>query len=353
MRGRVGTGYCYTSATGGPAVISLLERSLSPSRRTARPRRSGGSGVTFSSPHPPSGRGDHLAGAPAVIGQTALWDLRCRQGGTAALAAWPAGRAVFGAAVHHGRRLAAPVARKTSPATPPKNEGRKGLIRAKVKMGKPTHLGDRVRSPRCAERSGRGLPAHVDAKPVLRSWPRRCAGPTNAGGLRRRVREPPAGRRMWAPRPPRGPFPRARRGGREHVFAGAFKDYHRAGRRQRPSRPMSRALVASPLAEAALSPKPFRFAVCAQFLMELHSASSAPCRTHATRPNTSRNSSHNHPRASEYREGPPTRPKAGPRESSGDWPCHPGPASSKAPTIRNQPREDRMQRMGMVNRVEA
>ena len=78
--GAVGTGYSYTIGTGGPAVVSLLERSLAPLLVDREAEEIGGIWRDLLFATHATAVGAITSLALAAI-DTALWDLRCRRAG--------------------------------------------------------------------------------------------------------------------------------------------------------------------------------------------------------------------------------------------------------------------------------
>lgn len=146
--GAVGTGYCYTIGTGGPAVISLLRDTLLPRLigREAEEIEAIWRDLMFSTHATAVGAITSLSLAAI---DTALWDLRCRR---ADLPLWRmAGGAKNSVAVYstEGGWLHIDTAALVEDALRMKEAGFAG---SKIKIGRP-HLAEDLRGwPPCARR---------------------------------------------------------------------------------------------------------------------------------------------------------------------------------------------------------
>lgn len=139
--GAVGTGYCYTIGTGGPAVISLLKDTLAPALlgREADEIEGNWRALLLTT---------HATAVGAITSlslsalDTALWDLRCRKAG---LPLWQmAGGARTSVPLYttEGGWLHLPTDALVADAVAMQD---KGFAGAKLKIGKPSIAGDRRR----------------------------------------------------------------------------------------------------------------------------------------------------------------------------------------------------------------
>jgi L-alanine-DL-glutamate epimerase-like enolase superfamily enzyme len=157
--GAVGTGYCYTIGTGGPAIMSLLERTLAPRLigREAEEIEGLWRDLLFATHATAVGAITSLALAAV---DTALWDLRCRRAG---LPLWRmAGGAKESVPLYttEGGWLHLPAEALAEDAAEMKGRGFAG---AKLKIGKPGIAEDRARLARVREAVGEDFRLMVDA----------------------------------------------------------------------------------------------------------------------------------------------------------------------------------------------
>ncbi|ROT96095.1 mandelate racemase/muconate lactonizing enzyme family protein [Histidinibacterium lentulum] len=157
--GAVGTGYSYTIGTGGPAVISLLERTLAPRLigREAEEIEGIWRDLLFATHATAVGAITSLALAAV---DTALWDLRCRRAG---LPLWRmAGGAKESVPLYttEGGWLHLPAEALAEDAAEMKGRGFAG---AKLKIGKPSIAEDRARLARVRDAVGEDFHLMVDA----------------------------------------------------------------------------------------------------------------------------------------------------------------------------------------------
>lgn len=157
--GATGTGYCYTIGTGGPAIISLLERSLAPDLigRDAEQIEAIWRDLLFKTHATAVGAVTSLALAAI---DTALWDLRCRKAG---LPLWKlAGGAKSSVPVYstEGGWLQIATHDLVADAKAMQADGFAG---SKIKIGKPTVAEDRERLAAVREAVGDKYQILVDA----------------------------------------------------------------------------------------------------------------------------------------------------------------------------------------------
>ena len=157
--GAVGTGYCYTIGTGGPAVISLLRDTLLPRLigREAEEIEAIWRDLIFSTHATAVGAITSLSLAAI---DTALWDLRCRR---ADLPLWRmAGGAKNSVAVYstEGGWLHLPPEQLVTQSVEAKARGFKGV---KIKVGRPHVSEDMARLSAVREAVGDAFEIMIDA----------------------------------------------------------------------------------------------------------------------------------------------------------------------------------------------
>ncbi|WP_029041437.1 mandelate racemase/muconate lactonizing enzyme family protein [Cucumibacter marinus] len=162
--GAVGTGYTYTIGTGGPAVVSLIERTLAPQLigREAEEIEGIWRDLLFVTHATAVGAITSLAMAAI---DTALWDLRCRRAG---LPLWRlAGGAASSVPLYstEGGWLHLPTDALVADAVEMKKAGFAG---AKLKIGKPHLSEDRERIAAVRAAVGDDFEILVDANQVFR-----------------------------------------------------------------------------------------------------------------------------------------------------------------------------------------
>lgn len=157
--GAVGTGYCYTIGTGGPAIISLLERSLAPELigRDAEQIETIWRDLLFKTHATAVGAITSLALAAI---DTALWDLRCRKAG---LPLWKlAGGAKSSVPLYSTEGGWLQIATEDLVADAKVMQA-DGFAGSKIKIGKPTVAEDRERLAAVREAVGDRYQILVDA----------------------------------------------------------------------------------------------------------------------------------------------------------------------------------------------
>lgn len=157
--GATGTGYCYTIGTGGPAILSLLERSLAPELigRDAEQIEAIWRDLLFKTHATAVGAVTSLALAAI---DTALWDLRCRKVG---LPLWKlAGGAKSSVPVYSTEGGWLQIATHDLVADAKAMQAA-GFAGSKIKIGKPTVAEDRERLAAVREAVGDEYQVLVDA----------------------------------------------------------------------------------------------------------------------------------------------------------------------------------------------
>jgi L-alanine-DL-glutamate epimerase-like enolase superfamily enzyme len=264
--GAVGTGYAYTIGTGGPAVISLLERTLAPRLlgREAEEIEGIWRDLLFATHATAVGAITSLALAAV---DTALWDLRCRRAG---LPLWRmAGGAKASVPLYttEGGWLHLPAAALAEDAAAMKAAGFAG---AKLKIGKPSIAEDRARLRAVRDAVGEDFRIMVDANQAF-----------DLAEAMRRADMLAEARIHWFEEPMPaddvGAHARLARHSRVPIAVGEsmyslsqFKDYLEQGAASIVQADVARIGGITPWLKTAHLAEAFSIPVCPHFLMELH-----------------------------------------------------------------------------------
>ena len=264
--GAEGVGYAYTIGTGGPAIISLLERSLVPRLigREAEEIEAIWRDLLFATHATAVGAITSLALAAI---DTALWDLRCRRAG---LPLWRmAGGAKPSVPLYttEGGWLHLPAEALAEDAAEMKARGFTG---AKLKIGKPAIAEDRARLSKVRAAVGEDFRIMVDANQAF-----------DLAEAMRRADMLAEARVDWFEEPMPadnvGAHARLARHSRVPVAVGEslysqaqFKDYLDQGAASIVQADVARIGGITPWLKVAHMAEGFNVAVCPHFLMELH-----------------------------------------------------------------------------------
>ena len=264
--GAEGVGYAYTIGTGGPAIISLLERSLVPRLigREAEEIEAIWRDLLFATHATAVGAITSLALAAI---DTALWDLRCRRAG---LPLWRmAGGAKPSVPLYttEGGWLHLPVEALAEDAAEMKARGFTG---AKLKIGKPSIAEDRARLAKVRAAVGEDFRIMVDANQAF-----------DLAEAMRRADMLAETRVDWFEEPMPadnvGAHARLARHSRVPVAVGEsmysqaqFKDYLEQGAASIVQADVARVGGITPWLKIAHMAEGFNVAICPHFLMELH-----------------------------------------------------------------------------------
>ena len=264
--GGIGTGYAYTIGTGGPAIISLLERTLAPRLlgREAEEIEGIWRDLLFATHATAVGAITSLALAAI---DTALWDLRCRRAG---LPLWRmAGGAKSSVPLYttEGGWLHLPATALAEDAAAMKAKGFSG---AKLKIGKPSIAEDRARLRAVRDAVGEDFRIMVDANQAF----------DLAEAMRRADMLAEAGIHWFEEPMPAddvGAHARLARHSRVPIAVGEsmyslsqFKDYLEQGAASIVQADVARIGGITPWLKTAHLAEAFSVPVCPHFLMELH-----------------------------------------------------------------------------------
>jgi L-alanine-DL-glutamate epimerase-like enolase superfamily enzyme len=264
--GAVGTGYAYTIGTGGPAIVSLLERTLAPRLlgREAEEIEGIWRDLLFATHATAVGAITSLALAAI---DTALWDLRCRRAG---LPLWRmAGGAKASVPLYttEGGWLHLPAGALAEDAAAMKA---KGFAGAKLKIGKPSIAEDRARLRAVRDAVGEDFRIMVDANQAF-----------DLAEAMRRADMLAEARIHWFEEPMPaddvGAHARLARHSRVPIAVGEsmyslsqFKDYLEQGAASVVQVDVARIGGITPWLKTAHMAEAFSIPVCPHFLMELH-----------------------------------------------------------------------------------
>jgi len=264
--GAEGVGYAYTIGTGGPAIISLLERSLAPRLigREAEEIEAIWRDLLFATHATAVGAITSLALAAI---DTALWDLRCHRAG---LPLWRmAGGAKPSVPLYttEGGWLHLPAEALAEDAAEMKARGFAG---AKLKIGKPSIAEDRARLAGVRAAVGEDFRVMVDANQAF-----------DLAEAMRRADMLAEARVDWFEEPMPadnvGAHARLARHSRVPIAVGEsmysqaqFKDYLEQGAASIVQADVARIGGITPWLKVAHMAEGFNVAICPHFLMELH-----------------------------------------------------------------------------------
>ncbi|MCR9138427.1 MAG: mandelate racemase/muconate lactonizing enzyme family protein [Alphaproteobacteria bacterium] len=264
--GAIGTGYCYTIGTGGPAIISLLAQSLAPELigRDAEQIEAIWRDLLFKTHATAVGAITSLALAAI---DTALWDLRCRKAG---LPLWKmAGGAKSSVPLYstEGGWLQIDTADLVTDAEAMQSAGFTG---SKIKIGKPTVAEDKERLAAVRQAVGDKYQILVDAN---QSFPlseaiRRAdmLAQLGIGWFEEPMPADDIGAHVTLSR--HSPVPIAV--GESLYSISQFKDYMQQGGCSIVQVDVARIGGITPWLKVAHMAEAFNMSVCPHFLMELH-----------------------------------------------------------------------------------
>lgn len=264
--GAIGTGYCYTIGSGGPAIISLLAQTLAPKLigREAEQIEAIWRDLLFTTHATAVGAITSLALAAI---DTALWDLRCRKAG---LPLWKlAGGAQSSVPLYstEGGWLQIATEDLVTDALEMQSAGYAG---SKIKIGKPTVAEDRERLAAVREAVGERYQILVDANQSfsLSEAIRRAdmLAQLGIGWFEEPMQADDVGAHVTLSRQSRVPIAV----GESLYSISQFKDYMQQGGCSIVQADVARIGGITPWLKVAHMAEAFNMSVCPHFLMELH-----------------------------------------------------------------------------------